>query len=62
MHALGISPASIQALGRWAGDTQRIYTRMTASHALAISAQLGHAAGGPTLEDVFTDYTQTARR
>ena len=62
MHALGVNPASIQALGRWAGDTQRIYTRMTASQALAISAQLGHAAGGPTLEDVFADYTQTARR
>ena len=62
MHAIGANPASIQALGRWAGDTQRIYTRMPAGQALRISAALSTAPHDPTLEDLFPSYTQTQRR
>ena len=62
MHAIGANPAAIQALGRWAGDTQRIYTRMPAGRALQISAALSSAPHDPTLEDLFADYTQSRRR
>jgi hypothetical protein len=63
MHALGVNPASIQALGRWAGDTQRIYTRMPAAVALDISARMSGAPEGPTLEDsMFPTYTQSQSR
>ena len=61
MHALGVNPASIQAMGRWAGDTQRIYTRMPAANALGISASMSAAPANPALEDLFPTYTQTRR-
>ena len=58
--ALGVPAMMIQLLGRWAGDTYRIYSRVCGRNLLDISRRMA-SAEGETLEASFNDYVQSAR-
>ena len=58
--AIGVPAMMIQLLGRWAGDTYRIYSRVCGRNLLDISRRMA-VAEGETLEASFRDYVQSAR-
>ena len=62
LHAAGANELTIALLGRWSSDCARLYTRASQGQVLALSQQLAGAPEDPSLEQVFTNYVQTARR
>lgn len=58
--ALGVPAMMIQLMGRWAGDTYRIYSRVCGRNLLDISQRMA-SAEGETLEATFQGYVQSAR-
>lgn len=61
-HAVGANELTIALLGRWASDCARLYARASQGQALHLSRRMGGAPEDPSLELVFSDYVQTARR
>ena len=58
--ALGVPAMMIQLMGRWAGDTYRIYSRVCGRNLLDVSRRMS-SAEGDTLESTFREYVQSAR-
>ena len=61
LAALGVSPLTIQLLGRWDSEVYRAYTRVTRAQALRLSSAMSSAGSrpsDPSLEALFHGYTQ----
>lgn len=62
LHAVGANELTIALLGRWSSDCARLYTRASQGQVLELSQRLSAAPEDPALEQVFSNYVQTARR
>lgn len=62
LHAVGANELTITLLGRWSSDCARLYTRASQGQVLALSSRMGRAAEDPSLEHLFGDFVQSARR